>query len=196
MKSLFLMLLSIFIFSQHSFANEKENLQKHFLQKIDEVIVIVKNTNNTKEIRNSKIVKTLTPMFDFELMAKLSLGKIWKTLSYEEKEKFINLYVERMKESYSSKIDSYSDEKIEIVNIVQSKYNRIVIKTNLVSKEDKLEVSYKFYKPKKQKIDKNKWLIYDVVILGVSILKADKVQFREFLQTRTISELMSQIAKK
>lgn len=196
MKKIFLVLVGFFLSTQTMFANEQEILKNHFLNKIDEVIVIVKDKSIDKTTRNSSIVKTLTPMFDFEVMAKLSLGKIWQTLSSEEQTKFIELYVERMKKSYSSKIDAYSDEKIEITKILQPKSNRIELVTNLISDDKKLEISYKFYKPNKLKIDKDNWLIYDVVILGVSILKTDKAQFREFLQTKTINDLMTQLVKK
>jgi len=195
MKKIILLLGSLFFLASTLFANEKELLSTHFLQKIDEVIVIVKDKNTTKMDRNSNIVKTLTPMFDFELMAKLSLGKIWNSLVKDDQNEFVKLYVERMKRSYSAKIDAYSDEKVEVTQIKQPKINRIELITNLISQTDKLEISYKFYKPRKKRSDKDTWLIYDVVILGVSILKTDKAQFREFLQTKSISDLMQQLAQ-
>ena len=190
MKRLGLVLIGLFIITQNLFGTEQSILKQHFLSKIDTVIMIVQDEKMDKNMRNGKIVETLTPMFDFTLMAKLSLGKKWKQLNSEDKTEFVKLYVERMKHSYSSKIDSYSNEKVEVTEIKQPKKNRIELVTNLISKDVKLEVSYKLYKPKQLKMDKDKWLIYDVVILGVSILKTDKAQFREFLQTKTIKELM------
>jgi phospholipid transport system substrate-binding protein len=196
MKKIVLLIVGLFILSQNLVANEQNILKNHFLTKINDVIVIVKNTTLDKTMRNSKIVETLTPMFDFALMAKLSLGNKWKTLNQADRKEFVALYVERMKSSYSSKIDAYSDEKIEVTKINQPKKTRIELITNLVSKDNKLEISYKFYKPRNLKMDKDSWLIYDVVILGVSILKTDKAQFREYLQTKTIKELMIQLESK
>jgi len=196
MKKLIIVLVSLFICTQALFADEQSILKNHFLNKIDTVILIVKDKTLEKAQRNSKIVDTLTPMFDFTLMAKLSLGKKWKKINKADRKKFVKLYVERMKQSYSSKIDAYSDEKVEVTKIKQPKKNRIELVTNLVSDDNKLEISYKFYKPKRLKMDKDNWLIYDVVILGVSILKTDKAQFREFLQTKTINELMTQLQSK
>ena len=196
MKKIIFVLVSLFILTQNLVANEQTILKDHFLNKINEVIVIVKDKNIEKEIRNSKIVEALTPMFDFTLMAKLSLGKKWKTLNSNDRTEFIKLYVERMKQSYSSKIDSYSDEKIEVTEIKQPKETRISLTTNLINKDNKLEISYKFYKPKKVRINKDNWLIYDVVILGVSILKTDKAQFKEYLQTKTIKDLMIELQSK
>lgn len=196
MKKIILVIASLFIFTQSLIANEQTILKDHFLNKIDEVVTIVKDKTLEKTMRNSKIIEILTPMFDFTLMAKLSLGKKWKTLKSSDKKEFVALYVERMKQSYSSKIDAYSNEKIEVTKIKQAKKSRIELVTNLISIDNKLEISYKFYKPKKLKMDKDNWLIYDVVILGVSILKTDKAQFREYLQTKTIKELMIQLQLK
>ena len=186
----------MFVLTQNLTANDKQNLKINFLNTIDEVIMVVKNKALSKDDRNANIVEVLTPMFDFELMAKLSLGKVWKKLNKDDKKRFVKLYVERMKQSYSSKIDAYSDEKVKVTNIKQPKSNRIELVTDLVSSDNKLEISYKYYKPKKTKYKKDDWLVYDVVILGVSILKTDKAQFREFLRTKTISKLMDRLVKK
>ena len=78
MKKLFMILLSLLIIQQSLLATEQEDLKKHFLNKIDEVVKIVQSEKD-KSIRNRKIVDILNPTFDFVLMAKLSLGKIWKT---------------------------------------------------------------------------------------------------------------------
>ena len=100
-----------------------------------------------------------------------------------------------MENSYSSKLDAYSNEKVEVKKINQPKSNRISLETDLVSQDTTLAIVYKFYKPKKKVDGKDTWLIYDVEIMGVSILKADKAQFKEFLQTKSIDELMIALAK-
>ncbi|MCK4738111.1 MAG: ABC transporter substrate-binding protein, partial [Sulfurimonas sp.] len=188
-KQIFKKLLLIgvmLVFTQNLAADEQTDLKEHFLTKIDEVIVIVENKNLAIDERNGDIISVLTPMFDFELMAKLSLGKAWKKVPKDDKQKFVDLYVERMEKSYSSKVDSYNNEKVEVTKIEQPKKNRIRLITDLVSTNDSLEIVYKFYKPKKPKEAKDNWLVYDVEIKGVSILKADKAQFKEFLQTKSI----------
>lgn len=191
-----LLMCSLLILTQNLMANEQKELEQKFLKKINDVILIVENKTFSKDERNSNIVTTLTTMFDFELMAKLSLGKTWKKLNKEDKLNFVKLYVKRMKRSYSSKIDAYSNEKVEVTKIKQPKANRIALITNLISNDNKLEIVYKYYKPKRQKANKDLWLIYDVEIIGVSILKTDKAQFKEYLQTKSISQLMNELNKK
>jgi len=191
-----LILLSMFILTQSLLASEEDELKKHFLNKLDIAINVVSDKNLDSDARNTKIVSLLTPMFDFDLMAKLSLGKkVWFKLQKQDRVKFVELYVERMKKSYSSKLDSYNNEKIQVVDITRKK-NRIVLKTEVITKEKNIEVIYKFYKPKKRKTNKDIWLIYDVEIIGISILKADKAQFKEFLRTKSIYDLMKSLEKK
>ncbi|PHS57968.1 MAG: hypothetical protein COB17_04520 [Sulfurimonas sp.] len=192
----FLVFLSIFFLAQNLLANEKIDLEKQFTKKLDEVVLVVKDRQLTAENRNANIINLLTPMFDFKLMAKLSLGKsTWNKLTLKEQDNFIKLYVVRMKKSYSSKVDSYKNQEIEIKEVSQKK-NRIRISTDIIGKDDSFEIIYKFYKPKKRKENKDIWLIYDVEIIGISILKADKAQFKEFLKTKSISQLINKLAKK
>ena len=129
-----LLLLSLFVFSQTLVANEQEVLKQHFLKSIDQVLLVVKNHTLSKDERNGEIVKLLTPMFDFKLMAKLSLGKkVWSKLSKVDRVKFVDLYVQRMKISYSSKIDTYKHQKIDVNNIEQKK-NKITLTTEVLDK--------------------------------------------------------------
>ncbi len=190
---LFIVLMGLF---QFCFADETVKVKELFMKKIDEVVLIVNDTSLDKESRNAKIVKVLDPIFDFELMAKLSLGKKWFTLSSEDQKKFVELYVERMKKSYSSKLDSYSGQEIQVTDIQQPKDTRIVLTSNLIAEDSKFEVVYKFYKPNEQLSDKLEWVIYDVEIEGVSILKTDRAQFSEYLQKNSVKDLMQELVKK
>ena len=190
MKKISLILISMIFIVSNIFANEQIQIKNELLTTIDKIVQTVEDKTLSKDERNSKIVSIVTPMFDFKLMAKLSLGKRWRQLDKQTQQKFVKLYVQRMKKSYSSKLDKYNGEKVKIEAIKQPKKNRIFIYTALVGNTNKLNVVYKYYKPKKQLKDKNRWIIYDVQIEGVSILKADRAQFNEYLQSHSIEDLM------
>ncbi len=188
----FLLIITL-VFS--AFSAEIEDIQVNFELMTKEVLAVVKNKTMISGDRNSAIVQIITPMFDFKLMAKLSLGIQWKQMTKIQQNEFIKLYVKRMKQSYSAKIDKYTDEKIIVNNIKQVKKTRITLNTSLVSSGDKLEVIYKFYKPRKQILNKNLWLVYDVIIAGVSVIKTDKAQFKAVLKEATINQLMERLKK-
>jgi phospholipid transport system substrate-binding protein len=184
------MLLSI----NSLYADVTEDVKSTFSKKIDSAIEVAKNKKVDKKIRNNKIVDIMAPMFDFELMAKLTLGKkVWKKLSKAKRAEFTKLYVKRMENSYSSKVDAYTDEQVVIRKIQRNKKNRITLITDVVDQDNKISMIYKYYKPKRNKKGKEEWLVYDVNILGVSIIKTDKSQFKEILKNNTIDDLMTKM---
>ena len=187
-----LLLIAIF-YTTIAFATNINNVKTNFTLTTNKIIKIIQNKKLDLQTRNDKIIEMITPMFDFKLMAKLSLGKTWKILDKQQQDEFVKLYVKRMKKSYSSKIDKYTNEKIVINDIQQIKKNRAILKTILITQDDKLEIIYKFYKPKKQRQNKNDWLIYDVVIAGVSIVKTDKAQFKAVLKETSIEALLDKL---
>jgi phospholipid transport system substrate-binding protein len=169
-------------------------VQQQLETKIKEVISIVKNKQLTKDERNQQIVTTISSLFNFKLMAKISLGKrVWRQLSKEEQQLFVKNYVSRMKKSYSSKLDSYTNQKVQIIQAKQTKSNKMFIKTKLINGNSTLEVIYKYYKPKRPVPNKSRWLIYDVVIEGVSIIKTDKMQFKDYLKANSVNKLAKEL---
>ncbi len=186
----------LFLLSTSAYASDADirEISSKFTQRADQIMVIVKNKNLTKEERNAQIIDVVDPMFDFMLMGQLSLGKnIWRSLDQKKKEDFTKLYVQRMKNSYSKKVDSYTDEKIVISSVSQEKANRVTLITNLVGSDGNTEVIYKYYKPNNPLPHKDNWVIYDAIIVGVSIIKTDRSQFQEVLRSHSIDSLMEKM---
>lgn len=186
----------LFVLMTQSLSAQTQEIADRFLQKADDVVKIVKNKTMATDDRMEQIIRVIEPLFDFRLMAKLSLGKKrWRPLSEEKKQEFTRLYVKRMKSSYSKKVDAYTDEKIVVRKSVKEKKNRVTLITDLVGTADTMEVVYKYYHPKKRMVNKDEWLIYDAVISGVSIIKTDKSQFKEVLREKSIDDLMDKMRK-
>ncbi len=187
-KVLFILILIV-----SSYGNEMKTLETNFQNMSLNIINIVQNKNTIQENRNEQIISAITPVFDFVLMAKLSLGKKWKTISKTTQASFVEAYVNRMKKTYSAKINNYTDEIIVINSTKQVKKTRAVLNSSLVKNDTKLDLIYKYYKPKKQQKDKFKWLVYDVVISGVSIIKTDKAQFKAMLKENSVEQLIEKL---
>ena len=153
------------------------------------VISILRNKDIDQKVKEKKIDKIITPIFEFPLMAKLSLGrKHWPKLDSSQREKFTRLFSERLKRSYWEKIAFYKDEKISF-KPTEKKKSTYIIPTELVYKDKKVAILYKLRKVKKS------WKIYDVEIQGVSVLLTYRSQFDEILRHGTVKELLSRLEK-
>ena len=69
------------------------------------------------------IIKAVKDLFDFEKMAKLSLGKkYWKQMNDLQQAKFLELFVKKLQNSYLDKLDLYTDEKVVIKSVEHDVY--------------------------------------------------------------------------
>ncbi len=185
-------LFSLLLVLNFTYANfQKDNIEAKMGNTIDKVLMILKDSNLAKEKKAEEIINLMDPIFDYELMSRLSLGKQWSLLSQDKKDNFIKIFTEKLKNSYVEKLDLYTDELVEILGKEQPKANRIILKTQLVGKEEKYQINYKFYEK-----SENSWLIYDVDLLGVSIIQTYRKQFSGFLKDKTFDELVTFLKEK
>ncbi|MBL4825821.1 MAG: ABC transporter substrate-binding protein [SAR324 cluster bacterium] len=191
-KIINVLLIFLFFFSFAStslFADEISEIRTMTKEKVDLVINTLRDESLSKEEKKERILTTIDGLFDFSLMARLSLGKKhWKSLSKAGRKEFSELFVERLKQSYLDKLDLYTDEEVVVGDAKLTKKNRVEVLTYLVSKDDKKEMTYKLYKTKKKG-----WMVYDVDVLGVSIVQTYRSQFSGILKKESLEELIERL---
>lgn len=183
-----LLILLFLLFSSFSFAGLKHaTIHPDMTNRIDKVLMILKDSKLDKNKKAEEIINLMDNVFDYSLMSRLSLGNEWNKLTASQQEQFIKLFTKKLKDSYIEKLDLYTDELVQVLGVEQPKSNRVVLKTQLIGKEEKYEIDYKFYQ--EEGIDS--WLIYDVDLLGVSIIQTYRKQFSGFLQDKSFEELLT-----
>ncbi len=157
--------------------------------KIDSALAVLDNKDMTEAEKKEKIMSIVEPVIDFELMAKLTLGKgNWIRLSGEQQQEFIDLFVERLKASYLDKTTLYSDQEVAYHPAVKQG-SKIHVPMDVITKDKTAEVLYKFYSAGDQ------WRIYDVEINGVSLIKSYRSQFDEILRSGTVQDLFDELKR-
>ena len=184
MKNLLVAVISLFLFYQSAAADDKSEVEKLLKNNLDAVFTVLQKKDLEQQAKNKEIVDIVTPMFDFELMARLSLGKKhWPGLSQDKKERFTELFIKRLKASYLNNFNLYTNEKVIYEPSVQVR-KKVHAQTYLVSKDKKISILYKLYKAE------NNWKIYDLEIQGVSIIRSYRSQFSSILKSGTIDDLL------
>lgn len=170
-------------------ADEKGTVEEFLKSNLDAVFTVLQKKDLSPQAKNSEVVEIVTPMFDFQLMAKLSLGRqYWPDLSKENRERFTALFVNRLRESYLNKLTTYTDETVVYEQPVKVN-GKVHIPTSLISKDKKISMLYKFYQSSDQ------WKIYDIEIQGVSIIRSYQSQFSEILRNSTFDDLLLKMEK-
>ena len=185
MKSILYAIVFTLMLPPTAMSDDKSSVRELIKSKLDAVTSVLQKKDRVKEAKNKEILEIVMPIFDFSLMARLTLGqKYWPGLSEEKKERFTELFVKRLQDSYLEKLTLYTgDEKIIFKDPVSSK-KKIHIPTELIAQDNKISMLYKFYK------SKNDWKIYDVEIEGVSIVQTYRSQFDQILGRGSIDDLL------
>lgn len=193
MKHLLLTLLSLLWFAASPLLALQETQITSFMQhNIDDATTILRDSKLKKEQKAEKLYVIFDAIFDYALMSKLSVGgKHWESLSAAKQQEFTKVFEQTLKSSYMEKLDLYTDEKLIIVKSEKVKDTRLHLTTHLIRNKEVYEIIYKFYKT-----PGNDWLIYDVDILGVSIIQTYRTQFADFLAKEPIERLIVKLKQK
>lgn len=187
MRHLFAAILCMFLLASPSLADASSEVRELLKVKIDAVVVLLQDQTTEKNDRNERILDIIAPMFDFQTMAKLSLGKkYWPTLSQEQQATFSDLFSKRLQTSYLEKLDLYTNEEVLYGEPVANG-KQVHQPTTLISKDSRISMLYKLY------LSSSEWKIYDVEIGGVSVIQTYRSQFDGVLREGTINDLLEKL---
>jgi phospholipid transport system substrate-binding protein len=142
------------------------------------------------ETRRAAVRKIAEDIFDFGETAKRSLGRHWAARTPAEREEFTQLFADLLERSYLSKIELYGGEKIQFAgDSVEG--DIATVKTRIMTKSgSEVPIDYKMLRKG------DRWLVYDVVIEGVSLISNYRTQFNKIIQTSSYPELVKKLKTK
>ena len=132
----------------------------------------------------------LDKLFNFEEIAKRALARHWRKRTDKEKKEFTALFSNFLEGSYIGKIEAYTDEEVVYVGEKVDK-GRAVVKTKVISKGIETPIHYRLLKGKG-----SEWMVYDVVIEGVSFVRNYRTQFNEVIKKSSYEELVKRLRSK
>lgn len=189
LKRILLVLTTSIFMASVAWASPTDDVKKT----VDEVVRIVSNKemkkNETK--RRQALKKTISTIFDYPEMAKRSLGKHWNDRKPQEKKQFTELFATLLEDSYAGKIESYNNEKIVYIKEFQEDDDHAVVKSKVVTAaRDEFSLDYHLFK------QNGKWMVYDVVIEGVSLVSNYRSQFNKIITANGYEKLVKKLQSK
>ncbi|MCP4115790.1 MAG: ABC transporter substrate-binding protein [Desulfobacteraceae bacterium] len=145
--------------------------------------------DNMREKRRRMIMGIVDNSFDFREMSRRTLARRWQEIGSGEKDEFVEKYSTLIKNHYVGKLDSYSGEPVTFEKQI-IKENRSAVFTHFVRKGEKFAIIYKLIKRD------TGWLVYDMVIEGVSVVKNYRSQFDSILRNEKFAGLLKRIDEK
>ena len=163
------------------YESELREVVKQYEGKTDEVSL---------KARKKKLSEKVKRYFDFDELARLSLGDHWSSAKSNMRERFIEAFRKLIERSYLDKTNNlvidyqvvYGDEKVD------GKYGEVV---SIIRKQDlDVEVTYLL------KQSKSGWLIYNVVLDELNLLNNYRSQFNRIITKKSFAELVKIMEKR
>ena len=142
-----------------------------------------------RDERRQKIMSTIKTGFDFQEMCKRVLGKTWQEVSEGEREHFTELMTKLLENTYIGKLEGYDYKSIEYAD-EKIEGERAQVSTLVIKEDAKFPMHYVLQQTSKG------WMVYDINIEGVSLVRNYKEQFQSILRTDKFEGLVKTIEEK
>ncbi len=189
-KKILAIIIAVISINIYAYAIEG-NVKLIFEQRIDKAINILKNKKETNIQKTDKIFKIFNHIFDYNLMARLALGREWESINAQQKKEYVDSFTKLLKKSFIEKLKLYNNQKIVVKNFIKNKKYMAKLKTVIVDKDSKTNVIYKFYFSKKLG-----WIVYDVLVSNVSTIQSYREQFSDLLNNMDFNTFLKKINSK
>jgi phospholipid transport system substrate-binding protein len=160
----------------------------------DKVVAVLKDPNlkseAKKEERRNELRQVIYARFDYDDMARSSLGAYWRRRTPEEQQDFVKTFKELLEKSYADKIESYNGEKVAYTKEVQDKDHAEVNTKVVTNKGEEFSLNYKLH------LVNREWKVYDMVIENISMVNNYRSQFNRILTTSSYDELIRRMKEK
>ncbi len=158
---------------------------------LDEVMAIQSNPElqgpSFRNQRRTAIKKIIAENFYFDAMARQALGPYWEKINEAERAEFKVLFQDLFQDSYTKLVlDFLKREKI-LYGPDDLHQSQALVKTTLVRVNEEIPVDYSLTRVKGQ------WLVADVAIDGVSIIRNYQQSFTRVIQRESYKSLLQKM---
>ncbi|MBN2139547.1 MAG: ABC transporter substrate-binding protein [Desulfovibrionaceae bacterium] len=161
-------------------------------QGVDKLIAILDDPVYKDKSRDTekveKLRQTISEYFDFQELSMRAVGKPWLKFTDKQKDDLVDAFSDLLEKTYLGRIGKYDKEKVEYLQeLIEG--DKAFIKTMIVAKDKQISVDYRMVK-------KDRWMVYDVIGEGVSLVKNYRTQFAGILHSGTPDVLIQRIRDK
>jgi phospholipid transport system substrate-binding protein len=161
---------------------------------IDRVIKVLEDPelkrDGRQRDRRGAVRQIANEIFDFSETARRSLARHWAGRTQAERDEFVQLFSDLLERSYISKIELYGGEKITYAGD-SIEGESALVRTKILTKQGtEIPIEYRMLRRG------DKWLVYDVVIEGVSLIANYRTQFNKIITTSSFQELVKKMKTK
>lgn len=189
------LLIATLLFTGSAFANAQQEAEQTLQHAVDEITLTLNNANLNNLREDSSVISQLEGLildiFSMDQFSMRTVGKKWKTFTPTQKTEFKDAFVKLLKATYFKQVSNYNGQTLDILGSrTNKKGTKVEVRTSIKYKSENVPVNYRMLH------ENGKWMVYDVLVEGVSLVKNYRTQFKELLRNGTPDELIAKLQQK
>ena len=156
---------------------------------LDQVMGLQNDPAQSPQARSQAIHKIIERNFDFALMAKDSLGPTYERLSGGQRQEFTQTFGYLFQDSYTRLVINFLKKENIQYGRELPEGDKARVDTAIVRTNETIPVTYLMHTAPQG------WILYDVIVDGVSILQNYKTQFAQVIRTKSFEFLLNKMAE-
>ncbi|MBU4233086.1 MAG: ABC transporter substrate-binding protein [Proteobacteria bacterium] len=154
---------------------------------LDQVMSLQNDPAQSTQARSQAIHKIIERNFDFALMAKDSLGPTYERLSGGQRQEFTQTFSYLFQDSYARLVLNFLKQENIQYGRELPQGDKARVDTAIVRTNENIPVTYLMHTTPQG------WILYDVMVDGVSILQNYKTQFARVIRTNSFEFLLNKM---
>ena len=157
-------------------------------QMVAQVLSIVNDKQMAQPFKQKKLRELGAANFAFNEMSRSALGRSWRSLSTDQRQRFVPLFTSFLEGVYLDKVQNYSSEEIQITKAHLTGQDYAQVSGRIVQQgSESIGLGFSL------KREGGAWKIYDVAVDNVSTLNSYRTQFQRIMGEKGFDELIRQI---
>jgi len=189
------LLLTLAVFS-NVYANTSS--AEDVVRSTSESVIQVLNTQKEDleqhpEHLHDLIHELVVPHFDFPIMSRWVLGKVWNKTGEDQQQAFITQFKTLLVRTYAKALMEYSDEKISFLPVDNDPNSNLVVVKTLVTGDgssDATPMNYRMH------ISGGDWKVIDISVDGVSLIGTYRGSFGSEIRKNGIDSLIQKLTER
>lgn len=181
----------LFVAFHNSYSKDYEKSPVEVLKARNQAVeeILEASDDNVSPETKEKLKELINGIMDFTELSRLSLGKYWNQRTEPEKEDFVNVFSQLIRNSSVKKLEIYKADRLVYeepeINGAKARVTTVAYK-----KRKEVEIVYKMHKVGDQ------WLVYDMEIDGVSTARNYRDSFYKQIAKSSYEEMYNKLVKK
>jgi phospholipid transport system substrate-binding protein len=151
---------------------------------LTKVMTLQNDASLSGQARARDIHGIIERSFDFPLMARNSLGSAYDTLSGAQRQEFSRTFSYLFQDSYTRMVLNFLKQENITYGAENLEGDRARVATTIVRPNENIPVTYMMHRAG------TGWILYDVIVDGVSILHNYQTQFTKVIHTKSFDFLL------